>query len=75
MSVEQAHQDDATFEIPPTPQEMDSPCGKMIVYEGQLSGFSIQAPADWIEQWPDDEDSTEIFLATTPEGEGIVIKE
>ena len=75
LSVKQARDGEETVEVPPSPQVVDSPFGKMIVYEGQLSGFSIQAPADWIEDWPDEEDGLETFSARTPEEEGIVIVE
>ena len=75
LSVGQARDGDETVEVPPSPEVVDSPFGKMIVYEGQLSGFSIQAPADWIESWPDEEDGVEVFAASTPEEEGIVIVE
>ena len=75
LSVKQAREGEETFEVPPSPQVVDSPFGKMIVYEGQLSGFSIQAPANWIEQWPDEEDGLEVFAANTPEEEGVVIVE
>ena len=75
LSVKQAREGEETFEVPPSPQVVDSPFGKMIVYEGQLSGFSIQAPADWIEQWPNEEGGVEVFVANTPEEEGVVIVE
>ena len=72
LSVEQAGDGEETVEVPPSPQVVDSPFGKMIVYEGQLSGFSIQVPADWIEEWPDE---VVTFLASTPEEEGVGIVE
>lgn len=75
LSVEQARDGDETVEVPPSPEVVDSPFGKMIVYEGQLFDFSIHAPADWIERWPDEEEGLEIFSANTPEDEGVVIVE
>ena len=75
LSVEQARDGDETVEVPPSPEVVDSPFGKMIVYEGLLSGFSIQAPADWVERWPDEEEGLEIFSANTPDDEGVVIVE
>ena len=75
LSVEQAGDGEETVEVPPSPQVVDSPLGKMIVYEGQLSGFSIQAPADWIEDWPDEEDGLVTFSASSPEGAAVVIIE
>ena len=75
LSVKQARDGEETVEVPPSPQVVDSPFGKMIVYEGQLSGFSIQAPADWIEEWPDEVDGLGIFRANTPEEEGVGIVE
>ena len=73
--VEQAGEGEETVEVPPSPHVVDSPFGKMIVYEGLLSGLSIQAPADWIEDWHDEEDALETFSATTPEDEAVVIVE
>ena len=75
LSVKHAGDGEETVEVPPSPQVVDSPFGKMIVYEGQLSGISIQAPADWIEEWPDEEDGLKVFLARTPEEESVVIIE
>ena len=73
LSVKPASDGEETVEVPPSPEVVDSTFGKMIVYEGQLSDFSIQAPADWIERWPDEEEGLEIFSAYTPEDEGVVI--
>ena len=75
LSVRQAGVGEETVEVPPSPQVVDSPFGKMIVYEGRLASFSIEAPADWIEQWPDEEDGVEVFAANTPENESVAIVE
>ena len=75
LSVKHAGDGEETVEVPPSPLVVDSPFGKMIVYEGQLSGISIQAPADWIEEWPDEEVGLEVFLVRTPEEESVVIIE
>ena len=70
LSVKQGGGD--AFEPPPSPQVVDSPFGEMIVFESQSSGFSIQVPADWIEDWPG-EDSPITFLARTPEEDVVTI--
>ena len=75
LSVRQAGVGEETVEVPPSPQVVDSPFGKMIVYEGRLASFSIEAPADWIEQWPDEEDGVAVFAANTPENESVAIVE
>ena len=62
------------FRVPPSPQEVDSPFGRMIVYESSLGDFSVQVPADWTEVWPDDgEESGFVFQAVSPERDGWVI--
>ncbi len=75
LSVKQARDGEETVEVPPSPQVVASPLGKMIVYEGRLSGFSIQVPADWIEGWLNEEEGLETFSASTPEDEGVVVVE
>ena len=61
--------------VPPSPQEVDSPFGRMIVFESSLADFSVQVPADWTEVWPDDEDSNYAFQAASPEREGFLLIE
>ena len=64
-----------TVEVPPTPEVVESPFGKMIVYESLLSDFSIQAPMDWIELWPDEGDLYLTLSASTPEEDSLIITE
>ena len=60
--------------VPPSPQEVDSPFGRMLVYESSLGDFSVQVPADWTEVWPDDrQDSNFAFQAVSPDRDGWVL--
>ncbi len=60
--------------VPPSPQEVDSPFGRMLVYESSLGDFSVQVPADWTEVWPDDrQDSNFAFQAVSPNRDGWVL--
>ena len=61
------------FTVPPGPQEVDSPFGRMIVFESSLADFSVQVPASWTEVWPDDEDSDYAFQAASPERERVLL--
>ena len=73
LSVDGARDGEETVEVPPSPQVVDSPFGSMIVYESQSSGFSIQVPADWIEDWPDEQEGLEFYSARTPREEALVL--
>lgn len=73
LSVDQAPTESEAVTAPTSPREVDSPFGKMIVYESSLSDFSVQAPADWIEVWPDEDDSVTAFKAQQVEGFAAVL--
>ena len=52
LSVEEAEPGETPVHIPPAPETVDSPFGKMSIHESQRHGFSIQYPAGWSEQTP-----------------------
>ena len=53
LSVDRALPGSEAVTVPPAPQEVDSPFGRMIVYRSQLSDFSVQVPAEWVQMHPD----------------------
>ena len=70
LSVDRASSGTETAAVPPSPLEVDSPFGKMIVFESQLSDFSVQVPAEWVEMYPDDQPPHFTFYAAnTADGE------
>ena len=73
LSVDQAPAGSEPVAVPPDPQEVDTPLGRMIVYESLLSDLSIQVPADWIQVWPGEEDSDIAFQALSAEGDAAVM--
>ena len=60
------------FTVPPRWQEVDSPYGRMILYESQLADFQVQVPAAWEEMWPDEQDSATAFQAVSQEQEAFL---
>ena len=75
LSVDRASSGTETAAVPPSPREVDSPFGKMIVFESQLSDFSVQVPAEWVEMYPDGDLPHFTFYAEyTADGErGLVV--
>ncbi len=73
LSVERALSNADAFAVPPPFPEVDTRHGKMVVLRGPLSGFSIQAPADWTQARAYDEDPDVIFRAVAPRREGIIL--
>ena len=60
------------FVVPPSPQQVDSHFGRMIVLESSLAGFSVQVPASWIQTRPKGEGSNLLFQAVSPERDASV---
>ncbi len=73
LSVERAPSNADAYAVPPPSPEVDTHLGKMVVLRGPLTGFSIQAPADWTQARTYDEDPDIIFRAVAPRREGIIL--
>lgn len=74
LSVDRASSETEALTVPTNLEEVDSPYGRMIVYESRLSDFSVQVPAEWIQLYPADDDPDFIvpnstFLAVNLEAE------
>ena len=73
LLVEQAPIGSEPVAVPPDPQEVDTPHGRMLVYESLFSDLSIQVPADWFQIWPDEEDSDITFQASSADGDAALM--
>ena len=76
LEVEPARQGTETVVVPPSPQLVDSPFGKMMVHEDPWGYYSIRVPESWLELELD-ESQGEVFYAFDPDtnSELIVIEE
>ncbi len=68
LSVDRAPPGTDAATVPPA-REVDSPFGRMIVFESQLSDFSIQVPAKWVEVQPDEDDAGVTLWAVNSQAE------
>ena len=73
LSVEPAPSNADAFLVPPPSPEVDTHLGRMVVLTGPVTGFSVQAPADWTQARAYDEDPDIIFRAVAPGREGIIL--
>ena len=71
LSADRAPSSADAFTVPPGPQEVGSPFGKMIVLESPLTGHSVQMPATWIQARSGNADESLIFQAVSPEMDGF----
>ena len=55
LSVDRATPGTEAATVPPGREEVDSPFGTMIVFESELSDFSVQVPAGWVEAHPSED--------------------
>ena len=69
LSVDRASSRMEAFTVPSSLEEVDSPFGKMIVYESRLSDFSVQVPAEWIQVYPGEDDPGFTYFAVNSETE------
>ncbi len=71
LTIEEAPVGSETVQVPPSPEMVDSPYGRMIVFEDPWDYFRVQVPAAWAEYVTDPEYS-EIFYAFDPDSSGSV---
>ena len=64
LSVDRAPPGTEAATVPPDREEVDSPFGKMMIFESQLSDFSVQVPAGWVEASIDEDNPDLTFSAT-----------
>ena len=71
LSVEPARKGTETASVPPSPQTVESPYGKMVVFEGQSGSYLVEVPEAWTETAFDASTSL-VFSARDPVKGGLV---
>ncbi len=71
LSVERARDGSETVHVPVGPQVVDSPFGRMKVFEDPGGLFQVQVPDGWTEQ-AIDPTGDQVYLATNPAGNGEI---